>query len=207
MDSKRIALPPDLISRCWHYGEQVVADYANGLNANSRAVSCFDAESNVDLQALARMAECVFCINADISPDVLNWGRHCDSGSDVHVNGLRIDVKHTKYGRYLIWPIAKNEIFSSKKFDALALVVGTPFENFEVAGWISKADFAGSKKVAAEGGKLFPGTWYMDRSDLRPIETLFAPYDGTDDFVKSRELGFKLIRERVANGGPGWDPK
>jgi hypothetical protein len=29
-------------------------------------------------------------------------------------------------------------------------------------------------------------------------------YDAQDDLSKSIELGFRVIRERMANGGPGW---
>jgi len=34
-----------------------------------------------------------------------------------------------------------------------------------------------------------------------------APYDGTDDFAKSLDEGYRAIRERVAAGGEGWTPK
>lgn len=33
------------------------------------------------------------------------------------------------------------------------------------------------------------------------------PYDPTDDFAKSLEEAYRMIRERMANGGPGWTPK
>ena len=32
-------------------------------------------------------------------------------------------------------------------------------------------------------------------------------YNGDDDFAKSIALGFQVIRERMAKGGPGWTPK
>jgi len=32
-------------------------------------------------------------------------------------------------------------------------------------------------------------------------------YDGQDDMAKSIAEGFRVIRERMANGGPGWSPK
>lgn len=34
----------------------------------------------------------------------------------------------------------------------------------------------------------------------------FTSYDPMDDFAKSLELGYSTIRERKANGGPGWTP-
>ena len=36
----------------------------------------------------------------------------------------------------------------------------------------------------------------------------FEPeYDAQDDFAKSLEEGYRVIRERVAAGGPKWVPK
>jgi hypothetical protein len=32
------------------------------------------------------------------------------------------------------------------------------------------------------------------------------PYDGLDDFAKSLDEGYRVIRERMAAGGPGWTP-
>lgn len=32
-------------------------------------------------------------------------------------------------------------------------------------------------------------------------------YDPTDDVTKSFEEAYRVIRERIANGGPGWTPK
>lgn len=32
-------------------------------------------------------------------------------------------------------------------------------------------------------------------------------YDAQDDFAKSLDVGYEAIRERVAEGGPGWTPK
>lgn len=34
-----------------------------------------------------------------------------------------------------------------------------------------------------------------------------ATFDPRKDFEKSMEEGFRVIRERVAAGGPGWEPK
>lgn len=33
------------------------------------------------------------------------------------------------------------------------------------------------------------------------------PYDGTNDFAKSLDVGYAAIRERMAAGGKGWEPK
>lgn len=32
-------------------------------------------------------------------------------------------------------------------------------------------------------------------------------YNATDDFARSIDEAYRVIRERMANGGPGWNPK
>lgn len=39
------------------------------------------------------------------------------------------------------------------------------------------------------------------------LDRLVDDYNGTDDFAKSIELAYELIRERMAKGGPGWQQK
>jgi N6-adenosine-specific RNA methylase IME4 len=39
------------------------------------------------------------------------------------------------------------------------------------------------------------------------VDKFSGVYDGQDDMAKSIAEGFRVIRERVANGGPGWSPK
>jgi hypothetical protein len=34
-----------------------------------------------------------------------------------------------------------------------------------------------------------------------------SDYDGHRDFDESLKVGYAAIRERMANGGPGWEPK
>jgi N6-adenosine-specific RNA methylase IME4 len=44
-------------------------------------------------------------------------------------------------------------------------------------------------------------TWGLERTKFD------KPYDGQDDFAKSLDVGYAAIRDRVAAGGPGWEPK
>ncbi len=169
-----ITLPPELVSKSWEYGKSVVAGYEAGHNANSRAVTCFDAHSNVELQALSRMAECAFCLWANISPERLDWSSHCDDGHDVLWGQERIDIKHTKKGSCLIWPIGKNSIFENKKFDRLVLITGNPSHGFEISGWVTKHQFKLNHRVAPAGHRLVHGTWFMDKSELQPMETFWV---------------------------------
>lgn len=43
-----------------------------------------------------------------------------------------------------------------------------------------------------------------DPRDTKPDDEPF--YDAEDDFAKSIDLAYATIRERMANGGPGWEP-
>jgi hypothetical protein len=51
----------------------------------------------------------------------------------------------------------------------------------------------------------------LERRTLRAANELFlkllhaeAQYDPTDDFARSIDEAYRVIRERKANGGPGW---
>lgn len=172
MNNPTIELPARWIHCSRDYARQVIDGYARGDNPNSRAVTCFDAHANFDLQATAKMAECAFALWAGMDPARLNWSGFCDSGSDLIWRSKRWDIKATKIGgQYLIWPIAKNEIYPSKQFDCLALVkFAVP--TFELAGWMSKGEFAQTHEVATEGHKLFPGTWYVHEDRLWDLTSL-----------------------------------
>jgi len=202
----KIELPLEVQKRCRDYAGLIVRDYASGWNSRSRSVSSHDAESNIELQELARMAECAFCVWLGQSVEGLNWSRHCDSGYDTATEMGRADVKHTKGGRYLIWPIRKNHLFETKQFDVLVLVVGGP-DVFEVAGWIPKEGFWQRHEIASEGHKLFPGTWFMDRKNLWPVLKPCDWYDAAKDVSGSFDEAYRAVRERMASGGPGWEPK
>lgn len=161
-------LPDKWIRRSEEWGRQVVADYAAGRNERSRAVQCFDAASNVGLQQKAKMAECAFAFMVGLDPEkVVHWERWCDNGSDVFWADQKWDVKATAWGnKYLIWPIAKNELFKIKKFDQLVLI-GCACPDFEMVGYVSKEVFGNQHHVAPESHALFPGTWYMADDELR----------------------------------------
>jgi hypothetical protein len=144
MDSKHlITLPSDLRQRCHEQGRLIVDCYRRGLNARSRAVSSHGAQDNADLQAIAKMGECAFCLWAGLNPlRSLHWGESCDAGYDVRFSDLRIDVKTTKAGnRYLIWPVNKREFMLEKAFEALVIVRGDE-PTFEITGWTSKFQFS-----------------------------------------------------------------
>jgi len=168
MDSNlRIRLPDAWIERSRAFAERLIQSYANGESEASRAVSCFDAERNAEMQANAKMSECAFALFAGLDPETaVHWGARPDKGYDLIWHGKRWDVKATHAGgTRLIWPITKNGIFATKPIDALVLVKHKP-PNFLVRGWIGKAEFYVRKEIAGEGHKLFPGTWFVDQTVL-----------------------------------------
>jgi len=63
---------------------------------------------------------------------------------------------------------------------------------------------------------LDPNKVKLERRTLRMANELFlrllhaqraqADYNPEDDFARSIEEAYRVIRERKANGGPGWTP-
>lgn len=47
--------------------------------------------------------------------------------------------------------------------------------------------------------------WGNETDKFTP--TVRADYDAQKDFAGSLDVGYQAIRERVANGGPAWEPK
>jgi len=152
----------------------MVANYARGGNPNSLAVSYRGAERDVRLQVAAKMAECIIAIEYDLDPlMVLNWSLEPDH-YDIVIADFRLDVKSAfPTYEYLIWSLAKNHIFESKQFDALALVkINDQYGVGYSQGWITKGEFSEMKQIAGEGHKLDCGTWYMHQDELRQMWSL-----------------------------------
>ena len=167
MDSKppKILLPNELGERCNAWAHEGVAS-----RRFKNSVSCFGAESNLRLQAHAKMAECAFAYWAGLDvARAVSWGELPDGGGDVSWRGRIWDVKHTfDGGRFLLWSLAKNHLYDEKNFDALVLVRGhRPI--FEITGWIPKRAFKRKRQVAGDGHLLKPGTWFVPLRDLLAI--------------------------------------
>lgn len=178
-----VRLSEDLRRRCLRFGQEVVASYAIGAKERSSAYSLDGADLNSLCQADGRAAECIFALTLGLDPHaVLDWDA-TRAGADYDVfldSGLRVDVKSTHpQGRYLIWPLLKNGIYSEKKFDVLALVKQRHGQGW-CAGWIHKKGFYRFKRVAGDGTdrdadrRLKPGTWYMHHTSphIHPIKEL-----------------------------------
>lgn len=53
---------------------------------------------------------------------------------------------------------------------------------------------------------------YLPKSEATKLLVVFQQipadgYDPTDDVAKSFDEAYRVIRERMRNGGPGWTPK
>lgn len=175
--SKIITLDADLVLRCKRYGPAINANLANPDSrfmgdVLSAALTSHGIENKPEMQADAKGAECAYAIFVDLNPITdLQW-EHADNGKDIIWKQIRVDVKHTPYanGR-LVWPINKNRLLATKRFDVFVLVTGR-LPTFEIRKWIRRDVFLESHSIEVAGGKLTPGTWYMTQDELWPIETL-----------------------------------
>jgi len=160
------------ILRSRKHARRMVANYDAGFNEASRRVSCLGAESDVELQAVAKMAECAFAIWAGLNPIIaVHWGESVDSGYDV-LFFYRVDVKETAMeNRFLIWPLGKNDIWRHKRerFDVLVLVKSAP-PLFLMAGWVDAETFESKHCVADDEHPLRSGTWFMHERNLRSMD-------------------------------------
>jgi hypothetical protein len=164
-----VTLHDRLVARCDRFGVAILASFAANPNPYSRD----GIECDFEKQARAKMGECAACLYFGADPELaLNWTARPDDGHDLIARGQRIDVKTIKHEyRYLIWPRAKQTIFDRKRFDVF-LMVKENLPRFAICGWISKAEFFARKQVAPPGHRLQSGSWYVDQSELAPIENL-----------------------------------
>jgi hypothetical protein len=160
---------------CRRFGSGSVVDYGNGDKNHSRVYATHGLDVDAEGQAVAKMAECAFCLWAGLNPiEQLDWKDRPDHGWDVDFCGTLVDVKQTKMtSRLLMWPYNKVSIFPSKQFDVLALVKAAP-PLFELAGWTTKREFACRHHVAPSGGMIHAGNWYLDQDELRENDSLYG---------------------------------
>jgi hypothetical protein len=166
-----VTLSPYWIDRCRELGALIVDNYIGGRCNGSRAFSMGGAELDAEVQANARMGEVAFCIWAGFDPDTaMSWTGLPDHGHDVLFRGLLIDVKTIEhFKQYLIWPVTKNSIYLTKRFQVLVLAKADP-PQFEIARWIDKAGFYCERRIADGVPGLIDGTWHMLERDLWTIE-------------------------------------
>jgi len=75
-------------------------------------------------------------------------------------------------------------------------------------GWLNPDRNFDGCRLALSGDVVRVGKKAAGRLlDGRTHDEFPAVYNAQDDFAKSRDVGFAAIRERVAGGGLGWEPK
>lgn len=148
------------------------------LAPRSQAVAGDGIEKDPYKQGCAKLCEAAVAICTGGHPAQCNWSMTPDDGCDVYykphtqVDGLRIDVKGTKWASHcLIWPIYKNAIFDDIKSDVLLLARCDP-PRVLLSGWVSKAYFGNNHQTAGEHHFLKPGTWYLEEGELWDLKDL-----------------------------------
>ena len=116
-----------------------------------------------------------------------------DDGGDVRITEvMAVDVKTTPdWKRWMLWSEAVNDLYWSKKFNALVSVSinENDWSQCWIEGWINKQEFF-ERKMVSDGvncgldknGKprLKAGTWFMEKRDMHPIQMMLAGYVGYD---------------------------
>lgn len=166
------------------YGHELVAFYASpsGRLSSSRSRSgVWGAEADPIRLGQSKAGEyavaCYFGLNPKIA--VKRDVGQADAGADIYLSSnCAADVKTTATWRlYVIWSKAVNDLFWSKKFDAL-VSVSIEEQNWSrcwIEGWLSKQKFFERKQIADgvnDEGKLTPGTWFVCKSDFDDISRL-----------------------------------
>ena len=167
-----------LVDRGLKFGRDLAAHYAAGGSPRSRARSGDrGTECNPLRLAQGKIGECALAIVALLDPDVsVRWDvRYADCGWDLELlGGTLVDVKTTFPKYKLIWSRNVNDLYEEKHFSILVSVSIDPndFCKCWVEGWVTKREFLARKAIADGANGLEPGTWFMEKADLRRIKSL-----------------------------------
>ena len=170
--------------RCMKFAKGCVQSYAEKKKLRSQALAGSylghdRADLSVEVQYTGRLGECGVCDYLHIDIEVLDWNtERCDNGIDILHNGWRIDVKSsaTHGATCLIWPLEKKLLLADAPIDLLVFVpIDRIYNQPDVRAWISKQDFIEWHNVAGRFGKLHPGTWFMEESELHLIKDEALP--------------------------------
>jgi hypothetical protein len=175
------AVPHEFVTRGVDFGHRIVAHYEEGGSPASRARSGNrGTERNPARQAQGKIGECAVALYFGMDPNVaVKWVvDNPDGGSDILLSiGFRIDVKTTFPPFKLIWSNTLNDIYHQIKFDLIVSVSIDPDDAHQcwLEGYLSKEEFFEQKLNASpETSPLEPGTWYIDKAELRPIHHLLS---------------------------------
>jgi hypothetical protein len=189
---KPVTLTPNMVRVARQVGEAKANWYASpeGMMSASRSRSGqWGAETDPVRQGQGVAGEYAVAVFYGLNPRtaVSRSIGTADDGGDVTITAtMRVDVKTTPdRKRWLLWPLSIIDLYWSKRFDALVSVSinEDDWSQCWIEGCSSKADFF-ERKLIADGvndqGKLTPGTWFMEKTALHPIDTLLAGFVGFD---------------------------
>lgn len=195
---KLIVLDANKVRVSREYGEAIVKWYASpaGQASPSRSRSGeWGAELDPILQGQGKAGEYAVAQYYGLDPKtaVKRTFGQADDGIDVTITTTAaVDAKTTPdWKRWMIWSGSVNDLYWSKKFTTLVSVSinEDDWSQCWIEGWISKEEFF-ERKMVSDGincglnrnGKprLTPGTWFMEKRDLHPIQTMLAGFVGYD---------------------------
>ncbi|RXG91560.1 hypothetical protein [Bradyrhizobium zhanjiangense] len=174
MKQQQVIVPHEWMERSLRWAERSVLGYERGEKERSRAYARPGIDTSVDAQLLGRAGECAFCLFMHIDPGRLDWGPSCDKGWDVEFCRQLIDVKATDTGA-VIWPVTKNHFLADAQADLFASMHRMDRRQpaiFEVGGWCTRAHFVQTHQIAPPPARWNPGTKYLPRCALWPMEQL-----------------------------------
>ncbi len=220
MTRRLVTLDPNLVRVSREYGVAMAKWYATpeGAASPSRSRSgSWGAETDPIRLGQAKAGEYAVAsfFGLDLKSAVSrNYGR-ADSGWDVRIaDGKALDVKTTpQRKKWMVWSLELNDLYWKKSFDALVSVSidEGDWSRCWIEGWLSKQEFFDLKKIADginDEGKLTPGTWFVEKTEMRDIRTLlagFVGYNADGNFIHychcgkdaGHGYGVRLLKEQL----------
>lgn len=190
-----IRLDEATTQRCIAAGKAQKQGYADGTY--STVYSSHGAEADDDLLSAAKMAECILAISLRLPVDDV-FDAPPERPWDLRTKFGRLDCKQTGlHGRYLIWPLRKNNAYLRKDFDHLCLVKSDRNVGY-AKGWLTKKAFYQKKQIAGPGHKLAAGTWHVDQAELEDMED-FPAFDAPSLEIQAATLKWlaKNLRKKL----------
>ena len=174
-----VLVPRKFVERCLSFGDRFVDHFDHGGSPQSRAYTMNNAHKNHALQSFGKVGEVAAALFFGLDPEAtILWktSQGPDDGHDFVVNGIRVDSKTSYPKGNLIWPLSKNAIYLSKKFDVMVSVSVSreDYTHCWIEGYIPKYEFFARKQIAEPGfSNLQPGTWFMAKHILYDPQELF----------------------------------
>ena len=144
-------------SKCAEWIGSDQQQYAQSSGFNDHKID--GSQSGVDIQVEGSGAEFAFAKIHGIYPNFHEGG---PIKFDFVIDGMRVDVKSTKYtSGNLLLPL---KLTLANSAEAFALMRGTISDGFDYAGWVTAEEYFAKAEKRDLGWGL---TWFLDASELR----------------------------------------